>query len=61
MFEVDATNAPYHVKSYRIPVLHMPLMKSAINKMIANYALEVYDGPSRLAAPAFGIPKRTKR
>ena len=57
-FELNANKKPYNVKLYRIPVTHMPLMKTAIKEMCKNKALAEYSGDSEWTAPTFGVPKK---
>ena len=57
-FEINANKTPYHAKPYRIPVAHMPLIKTAINEIVKNKALAEYSGDSEWAAPTFGVPKK---
>ena len=41
-FELNANKTPYHAKPYRIPVVHMPLIKTAIKEMCKNKTLAEY-------------------
>ena len=56
--ELKTNKTPYHAKPYRIPVAHIPLMKTEIKEMCKNKSLAEYSGDSEWAAPTFGVPKK---
>ena len=60
IFEANKDSTPYHAKPYRVTVAQTPLMKRAIDEMVKNKALAIYNGDSEWASPAFGVPNKNE-